>query len=124
MRRMPIKLTGTESEKILMQGKNTLYSILMRPYQIIIAFLKYQIRSFFSTYSHMKEHEKDNFVDFSKMTQPQIIMHHFRQFDQNKDGKVDGLEIFKKIQMENGKQYFWYTPVEYLFECYNIHISK
>ena len=54
----------------------------------------------------MKEHEKDNFVDFSKMTQPQIIMHHFRQFDQNKDGKVDGLEIFKKIQMENGKQYF------------------
>ena len=62
----------------------------------------------------MKEHEKDNFVDFSKMTQPQIIMHHFRQFDQNKDGKVDGLEIFKKIQMENGKQYFWYPPVEYL----------
>ena len=69
----------------------------------------------------MKEHEKDNFVDFSKMTQPQIIMHHFRQFDQNKDGKVDGLEIFKKIQMENGKQYFWYPP---LFKCCNMNISK
>ena len=54
----------------------------------------------------MKEHEKDDFVDFSKMTQPQIIMHHFRQFDQNKDGKVDGLEIFKKIQMENGESCF------------------
>ena len=50
----------------------------------------------------MKEHEKDDFVDFSKMTQGQIIMHHFRQFDQNKDGRVDGLEIFKKIQRENG----------------------
>merc|ERR1712198_229833 len=50
---------------------------------------------------HMKEHEKDEFVDFSKMTQGQITMHHFRQFDQNKDGKVDGLEIFKKIQREN-----------------------
>ena len=52
----------------------------------------------------MKEHEKDDFVDFSKMTQGQIIMHHFRQFDQNKDGRVDGLEIFKKIQRENGKR--------------------
>ena len=50
----------------------------------------------------MKEHEKEEFVDFSKMTQGQIIMHHFRQFDQNKDGRVDGLEIFKKIQRENG----------------------
>ena len=57
-------------------------------------------------YRHMKEHEKDEFVDFSKMTQGQIIMHHFRQFDQNKDGKVDGLEIFKKIQRENGMKYF------------------
>ena len=55
--------------------------------------------------SHMKEHEKEEFVDFSKMTQGQIIMHHFRQFDQNKDGKVDGLEIFKKIQRENGIKY-------------------
>ena len=68
----------------------------------------------------MKEHEKDNFVDFSKMTQPQIIMHHFRQFDQNKDGKVDGLEIFKKIQMENGKQYFcmlstYLNVIKYIF---------
>ena len=52
----------------------------------------------------MKEHEKEDFVDFSKMTQAQIIMHHFRQFDQNKDGRVDGLEIFKKIQRENGNE--------------------
>ena len=72
----------------------------------------------------MKEHEKDdNFVDFSKMTQPQIIMHHFRQFDQNKDGKVDGLEIFKKIQMENGNQYFCMLSTS-SFKCDNIHISK
>ena len=51
----------------------------------------------------MKEHEKEKFVDYSKMSQAQVIMHHFRQFDQNNDGKVDGLEIYKKIQMENGK---------------------
>jgi len=50
---------------------------------------------------HMKQHEKDVYVDFSKMTQPQIIMHHFRQFDQNKDGTVDGLEMFKKMQRDN-----------------------
>ena len=53
----------------------------------------------------MKEHEKEDFVDYSKMTQAQVIMHHFRQFDQNNDKKVDGLEIYKKIQMENGKCY-------------------
>ena len=51
----------------------------------------------------MKEHEKEKFVDYSKMTQGQVIMQHFRQFDQNNDGKVDGLEIYKKIQIENGK---------------------
>ena len=53
----------------------------------------------------MKEHEKEKFVDYSKMTQAQVIMQHFRQFDQNNDGKVDGLEIYKKIQMETGKWY-------------------
>ena len=29
---------------------------------------------------------KEDFVDFSNMTQDQIAMHHFQQFDQNKDG--------------------------------------
>ena len=50
----------------------------------------------------MKQHEKEEYVDFSKMSQPQIIMHHFRQFDHNKDGRVDGLEILKQIQMTDG----------------------
>ena len=50
----------------------------------------------------MKQHEKDEYVDFSKMTEAEIIMHHFKQFDHDKDGMVDGLEVLKQIQRQNG----------------------
>ena len=53
----------------------------------------------------MKEHEKEDFVDFSNMTQDQIAMHHFQQFDLDKDGKVDGLELVKKIHLNDGNYY-------------------
>ena len=50
----------------------------------------------------MKQHEQEDYVDFSKMTEAEIIMHHFKQFDHDKDGMVDGLEVLKQIQRQNG----------------------
>ena len=46
---------------------------------------------------HLKQHNKDEFIDFSKMSQGEIAMHHFRQFDLDNNGRVDGLEVLKKI---------------------------
>ena len=51
----------------------------------------------------MQQHDKDEYVDFSKMSEPEIIMHHFRQFDHDKDGMVDGLEVLKQIRIQNGR---------------------
>lgn len=56
---------------------------------------------------HMKQHDKEEYVDLSKMSEDQLVMHHFRQYDLDKNGKVDGLEVFKKIQRdaaEHGSQ--------------------
>ena len=49
---------------------------------------------------HLKQHNKDEFIDFSKMSQGEIAMHHFRQFDLDNNGRVDGLEVLKKIQKD------------------------
>ena len=53
-------------------------------------------------FRHMKQHEQDDYVDFSKMSESEVIMHHFKQFDHDKDGKLDGLEVLKQIQRQNG----------------------
>ena len=58
---------------------------------------------------HMKQHNSDEFVDFSKLSQGEIAMHHFRQFDLDANGRVDGLEVLKKIQKdarEDGNENF------------------
>ena len=52
----------------------------------------------------MKQHDKDKYVDFSNMSEDEIIMHHFQQFDHDKDGMVDGLEVLKQIKIQNGRQ--------------------
>ena len=49
---------------------------------------------------HMKQHTKEEYVDFSKMSQAEIAIHHFRQFDLDDNGRVDGLEVFKKIRRD------------------------
>ena len=49
---------------------------------------------------HMKQHTKEEYVDFSKISQAEIAIHHFRQFDLDNNGRVDGLEVFKKIRMD------------------------
>ena len=62
-------------------------------------FIKKAIHNF----RHMKQHEQEEYVDFSKMSESEVIMHHFKQFDHDKDGKLDGLEVLKQIQKQNGK---------------------
>ena len=52
----------------------------------------------------MKQHDKDKYVDFSNMSEDELIMHHFRQFDHDKDDRVDGLEVLKQIKLQNGTQ--------------------
>ena len=51
----------------------------------------------------MKQHDREQYVDYSKMSEAELIMHHFRQFDHDKDGQVDGLEVLKQIQNQNGQ---------------------
>ena len=49
---------------------------------------------------HMKQHNKKEYVDISKMSEAELAVHHFRQYDLDDNGRVDGLEIYKKIQMD------------------------
>merc|ERR1712029_1263714 len=44
---------------------------------------------------HMKAHNKEKYVNVDELSQPQLIMQHFRNFDLDKNGKIDGLEILK-----------------------------
>jgi len=43
----------------------------------------------------MKHHNREEYVDVDKLSQPQLIMQHFRNFDLDKNGYIDGLEILK-----------------------------
>ena len=52
---------------------------------------------------HMQEHHQEEHVDFSKMSEPEIVMYNFQQFDHGKDGMVDGLELFKHMKMQQEK---------------------
>ena len=49
---------------------------------------------------HMKQHNKKEYVDVSKMSDAELAIHHFRQYDLDDNGRVDGLEVYKKIQMD------------------------
>ena len=41
----------------------------------------------------MKEHEEH--IDTSNMTEAELTFHYFNMFDSDKNGKLDGLELFK-----------------------------
>merc|ERR1712001_264085 len=43
----------------------------------------------------MKAHNKESHVNLDELSTPQLIMQHFRNFDLDKNGKIDGLEILK-----------------------------
>jgi hypothetical protein len=51
----------------------------------------------------MKAHNKEkDYVKIDELSQPQLIMQHFRNFDLDKNGKIDGLEILKAAANMNG----------------------
>ena len=49
---------------------------------------------------HLKQHNTEEYLNFSKMSQSELAIHHFRQFDLDSNGRVDGLEVLKKIQKD------------------------
>jgi len=52
---------------------------------------------------HMKAHNKESYVKVDELSQPQLIMQHFRNFDLDKNGKIDGLEILKAAANMNAE---------------------
>lgn len=51
----------------------------------------------------MKAHNKEKYVNVDELSQPQLIMQHFRNYDLDKNGKIDGLEILKAAANMNGR---------------------
>ena len=49
----------------------------------------------------MKEHMKEEFLDLDEMTEPQLMATYFRNFDLDKNGRIDGLEMLKAIYLMN-----------------------
>ena len=52
----------------------------------------------------MKSHNKEKHVNIDDLSQPQLIMQHFRNYDLDKNGKIDGLELLKAALIMNGKE--------------------
>merc|ERR1711983_613325 len=53
------------------------------------------------TREHMKSHNKEKHVNIDDLSQPQLIMQHFRNYDLDKNGKIDGLELLKAALIMN-----------------------
>ena len=51
----------------------------------------------------MKAHNQEKYVNVDELSQPQLIMQHFRNFDLDKNGYIDGLEILKSAIRMNGR---------------------
>ena len=59
-------------------------------------------------FRHLKSHVHEEYIDVDKLSEPQMIMQHFRNYDLDKNGNIDGLEILKAAHKMNGnylKQY-------------------
>ena len=53
----------------------------------------------------MKEHghgQVEAWVDLDSLDEPKLMAQYFRNFDLDKNGRVDGLELLKSIQKMNG----------------------
>ncbi len=55
-------------------------------------------------YRHLKKHTNEQYVKVEELSQPQLIMQQFRNFDLDKNGKIDGLELLKAAAQMNGNQ--------------------
>lgn len=54
-------------------------------------------------YSHVKTHIREEYVEVEKLSDSQLVMQHFRNYDLDKDGSIDGLEIMKAAHKMNGE---------------------
>ena len=53
-------------------------------------------------FRHLKSHVHEEYVDVETLSEPQMIMQHFRNYDLDKNGNIDGLEILKAANRMNG----------------------
>jgi Ca2+-binding EF-hand superfamily protein len=51
----------------------------------------------------MKEHVEEQYIDLDSMDEPQLMAQYFRNFDLDRNGKIDGLELLKSMQKMTGK---------------------
>ena len=54
---------------------------------------------------HMKSHghgQVEAWVDLDSMDEPKLMATYFRNFDLDKNGRIDGLELLKSMQKMNG----------------------
>ena len=54
---------------------------------------------------HMKAHghgQVEAWVDLDSMDEPKLMATYFRNFDLDKNGRIDGLELLKSMQRMNG----------------------
>ena len=61
---------------------------------------------------HLKSHVHEEYIDVDQLSEPQMIMQHFRNYDLDKNGNIDGLEILKAAHKMNGK-FFLATSLIY-----------
>jgi hypothetical protein len=61
----------------------------------------------FFHFSHLKSHIHEEYIDVETLSEPQIIMQHFRNYDLDKNGNIDGLEILKAANRMNGETSFF-----------------
>ena len=55
---------------------------------------------------HLKAHlggPEAEYINLDSLDEPQLMAQYFRNFDLDKDGKVDGLEMLKAIHRMNSK---------------------
>ena len=50
----------------------------------------------------MKEHNHEKYVNVEQLSENQVLAQYFRNFDLDKNGVVDGLEILKSIHKQSG----------------------
>lgn len=50
----------------------------------------------------MKAHISEDYINLDSLDEPQLMAQYFRNFDLDKNGKLDGLEMLKAIHRMNG----------------------
>ena len=77
-----------------------------------MAYLKV-VHTFFC-FRHLKSHVHEEYIDVDKLSEPQMIMQHFRNYDLDKNGNIDGLEILKAAHKMNGNYFKQYSTQNWM----------